>query len=138
MPKWWTKGVCDLMRKRKWTPISSFEERNLIIEYEKCPSDEIGRRARLKIWCWQQRAGSTPALGIFICNKTNFESNLAGSYLSQNLTFSQLLLGTVALGIFYLQQNKFPPQTFPFSVVIKITTTRGRNENIKITSGSKK
>ena len=38
------------------------------IEYNVRPSDEIGRRARLKIWCWQQRAGSTPALGKF--NKT--------------------------------------------------------------------
>ncbi len=31
-----------------------------------CRSDEIGRRARLKILCGQPRAGSSPAFGIFI------------------------------------------------------------------------
>ena len=52
----------------------------------------------------------------FLFAKNICESNLTGSYLSQ---------------------NQLCPQTFPFSVVIKTTTARGRNENIKIANGSK-
>ncbi len=43
----------------------------LIIFAWACRCDGIGRRARLKIWCRQLRAGSTPAIGILKQNSPN-------------------------------------------------------------------
>ena len=42
------------------------------IKFHICRCDGIGRRARLKIWSWQQGAGSTPAAGTIV---------IAGSYM---------------------------------------------------------
>ena len=57
-----------------------------------CPGGGIGRRARLRIWCPQGRAGSTPVPGT----TQSFRFRSASSKLRASLKLALRALGTVA------------------------------------------
>ena len=56
-----------------------------------CPDGGIGRRARLKIWYWQQCAGSIPVLGT-IERFQQFKINLKLVGFKENIIFKMITI----------------------------------------------